>query len=326
MVKKRHADKILDAVQSPSQAAVSMLVASWRRSLMRHHLDPAQRSNTDFITLSELKILRESNETLLSVSQIVLDRVFRSVGTAGCCVALTDLNGIILEQRSTTQDKSDFITMRVAEGGCWGEAHVGTNGIGTCLYENKPVTIYRDQHFAEQNTTISCMDAPIYDPLGRLVAALDISNCRDDFSPAMANMVSALVLDAARQIECAYFQRYFAHGRIVFIQETPQLGTAMLAVDRDDIVIGATRAARSLLNLNDDHLTAGRSLDQLTRHDEMNPSFIDAERAVLRQALASVGGNASKAAKQLGIARATLYRRMARIGLKANAVQLASKN
>uniref|UniRef100_UPI0026671281 helix-turn-helix domain-containing protein n=1 Tax=Salmonella enterica TaxID=28901 RepID=UPI0026671281 len=39
-------------------------------------------------------------------------------------------------------------------------------------------------------------------------------------------------------------------------------------------------------------------------------SFADSERAFLRRALARADGNATKAAKELGIGRATLYRRM----------------
>lgn len=317
MVKRRHADTVLDAVQSPGRAAMSMLVASWRRSLMRHHLDPAKQSQDIFVTGSELRVIREANETLLNVSQSILDRVFRTVGTAGCCVALADINGVILERRATAQDTADFTSMGLADGGCWGEDSVGTNGVGTCLYEKQPVTIYRDQHFSERNIGISCMDAPIYDPFGRLVAALDVSNCRRDFSPVMARMTSALVLDAARQIEDAYFCRHFSRDRIVLIHQDSQAGAAMLAVDQDDIVVGATRAARTFLRIDDKILAEGRSLDQLTG-DKAEPSFIDAERAVLRQALASVGGNASEAARRLGIGRATLYRRMARTGLKTN--------
>ncbi|WP_423605432.1 helix-turn-helix domain-containing protein [Sphingomonas sp. MS122] len=38
---------------------------------------------------------------------------------------------------------------------------------------------------------------------------------------------------------------------------------------------------------------------------------------MLRQALAQAGGNASRAARLLGIGRATLYRRMARAGVTA---------
>ncbi|WP_204314562.1 helix-turn-helix domain-containing protein, partial [Stenotrophomonas maltophilia] len=42
----------------------------------------------------------------------------------------------------------------------------------------------------------------------------------------------------------------------------------------------------------------------------------DSERAFLRRALARADGNATKAAKELGIGRATLYRRMERVGLQ----------
>lgn len=313
MVKKHHADKVLAAANSSSQAALSSLIASWRRSLVRHNLDPSRRFSDAFVTSSELNVLRARNELLLAVAQPVLDRMFRSASQAGCCVALTDRNGIILDQRAAMQDKTDFANIGMAEGGCWSEARVGTNGIGTCLYEDQPVTIYRDQHFAVQNINISCMDAPIYDPHGRLVAALDISNCRDDFTSAMAGMTSALVLDAARHIECAYFRRYFSSARVVLLDENAKSGVAMLAIDHDDIVMGATRGARGLLNITDKTLAEGQTLDQLVGQGT-EPSFSDAERTVLRQAMARTGGNASKAARLLGIGRATLYRRMARAG------------
>nr|WP_246048348.1 helix-turn-helix domain-containing protein [Hankyongella ginsenosidimutans] len=44
-------------------------------------------------------------------------------------------------------------------------------------------------------------------------------------------------------------------------------------------------------------------------------SFLESERAVLRRALAQADGNATLAAKSLGIGRATLYRRMEKAGI-----------
>ena len=175
--------------------------------------------------------------------------------------------------------------------------------------------IHRNQHFASRNIGISCMDAPVYDPHGRLVAALDVSSCRIDLSAVMAEMIGVLVRDAARRIERDYFCRHFNAARIVFLGEDHAAGAMLLAVDRDDLIVGASRAARLRLGLSEAMLAQPCALDQLIGTDEPR-SFEQGERAILRQALARSGGNASKAAQLLGIGRATFYRRMARAGLR----------
>ncbi len=310
-----HANRVLDAVRSPSGAAVSAVAASWCRSVIRHQLDPetdAQRMRVDASTLAHS---RAEHAALLAVADPVLDQTFRSVGRSGCGVVLSDRDGLILQRRVSDADADAFAQVGLVEGGRWSEEEEGTNGIGTCLVEGRPVIIHRDQHFASRNIGISCMDAPIHDPQGRLVAALDVSSCRDDHGPAMAEMISALVRDAARRIERDYFCHYFAAERIIFLADDAATGTALLAADRDGLVVGASRAARLRLGLDATTLEP-RPLDLLLGSDA-STSFEDGDRAVLRQALARAGGNASEAARLLGIGRATLYRRLARAGLKS---------
>ena len=89
---------------------------------------------------------------------------------------------------------------------------------------------------------------------------------------------------------------------------------ARLAVARDDLLIGATPAARKRLRLTDECLNGNRTAAELLDGGAA-ASFRDSERAVLRQALAAAGGNATRAARALGIGRATLYRRMDKAGL-----------
>lgn len=311
----RHGEAVFEAVRSPSRAGESAIAASWCRSVFNHGLDPDRGAHDDRIDAGELSALRQRHEVMIAVATPVLDHMFRSVGRSGCAVIMSDARGVILERRARDADLSDFSAARLVEGACWGEAAEGTNGIGTCLFEGKPVIIHRDQHFASRNVDMSCMDAPVYDPHGRLAAALDVSSCRDDHGPAMAEMVSALVRDAARKIERDYFCHHFAGSRIVFLSDDAVSGTALLAVDRDDLVIGASRAARLRLGLDDSALAAPHALDQLLG-ESAPPSFEDGDRAVLRRTLARANGNASEAARLLGIGRATLYRRMARAGLE----------
>lgn len=311
-----HADRVFSTVRSPTSAAVSPIAASWCRSALHHGLDPEATDRREFVPHSLLTPLREALRPMLDVANPVLDQMFRSVGRSGCGVILSDAQGMILERRAEAGDEADFSRWGLAVGACWGEAEEGTNGIGTCLAEDRPLVIHRDQHFASRNIGISCIDAPIHGPHGNLIAALDVSCCRDDYGPAMVEVIAALVRDAARRIERDYFCRHFEGQRIIFLADDAASGTALLAVDRDGLVVGASLAARLRLRIDDAKLGAHHSLDQLLGADS-TLSFDESNRAVLRQALARVGGNASEAARLLGIGRATFYRRMGRSARKS---------
>tara|TARA_A100001391_G_scaffold78331_1_gene50575 strand:+ start:34361 stop:35308 length:948 start_codon:yes stop_codon:yes gene_type:complete len=309
----RHEDSVEEVLQSSSSAAQSFVAASWCRSGLKHGLDAGAEREPELVSGAELTQRLERHGLLLEVARPLLDQLYQTVAATGCAVMLSDSDGVILESRSQTGDRAMFDQVGLTPGGVWSEGREGTNGIGTCLVEGRPVTIHRDEHFASRNIGISCMDAPVRDAAGQLVGALDISNCRDDHSPAMGALIQKIVQDAARRIESGVFRKFFAGHRIIDAN-LPGGDAALLAVDRDDLVIGATYAARHRLNLSDACLTGSRSAADILG-DEETASFHDSERAVLRRALAQADGNATRAAKALGIGRATLYRRMEKVGL-----------
>jgi len=311
--KLSHSDRVLQTVQHSHEAGLSAVAASWCRSALHHGLDPAASRHAERMDDGAFGHLRQSNDELIAAATPALDQLFSSVGRAGCCVILSDLGGVVLEARSSESDAPLFDSIGLTPGGLWGENAEGTNGIGTCLVEARPVTIARHEHFASRNVGVSCMDAPVFDPDGQLAGALDVSSARADHGEAMTMLVQALVQDAARQIERDFFCRRFAAERIVYVPPQQGRGVTLLAVDRDDLVVGATRSARQQLRLG-----ARAALDPRPLADIMGgiaSSFDDSERLVLRQALARSNGNVAAAARGLGIGRATFYRRMERLGL-----------
>jgi transcriptional regulator of acetoin/glycerol metabolism len=311
----KHSDHVLNEVQSNQAAALSAVAASWRRSALHHGLNPAQTARAERLGASETARLREANGELLAVAVPMLGSLFATLGRAGCGIFLADMNGVVIEGRSTAGDSSLFDALNLVPGARWSEATEGTNGIGTCLAEARQVAILRHEHFASRNIGVSCLDSPIHDHEGRLVAALDVSTCRPDHGEAMAGVIAALVHCAAQQIERDYFCRRYAHARIFYAEgEGSAAGPALLAVDEDDLVIGATRAARQRFRLGPQPLAAPRPLGDLIGMGDRT-SFRDGERAVLHQALARSGGNVTAAARRLGIGRATFYRRMERAEL-----------
>ncbi len=302
-----------EVLGSPTRAGQSLVAASWCRSGLKHGLSVDDARGPKIVSGSELTLRRQRHGLMLEVARPVLDQLLQTVAATGCAVMLSDNDGVILEVRSQAGDREMFDRVGLTPGGIWSEGSEGTNGIGTCLVEGRPITIHRNEHFASRNTGISCMDAPVYDAAGRLVGVLDISSCRDDHSVAMAALVQKIAQDAARRIERGIFCRYFEGNRIV---DANLAGgdTALLAVDRDDLIIGATQAARHRFSLTDACLNGRRSAADVLGAPAAN-SFLESERAVLRRALAQADGNATLAAKSLGIGRATLYRRMEKAGI-----------
>lgn len=309
----RHADYV--AAQSQSRSASSALTASWRRSLVKHGLDPADARRPERLTDAELSLRREPFGAFLQVAGPQLDQLFNLIGASGCMVLLTDSEGVVLDQRAADADVQQFQEWGLSKGTDWSESAQGTNGIGTCLVEKRQVTIHRDEHFHTRNTALSCMDAPIWGPDGRLMAALDVSSARSDQNDRFNRLISAQVTQTAKAIEAMFFKASFPQARIIVAPDEGADAAVLLAVDKDDIAIGATRAARRVFGLEREG--AFRPLpaaDLLGREDDLT-GFDKAERAAVARALARADGNVSAAARALGIGRATMYRRMARLGL-----------
>jgi transcriptional regulator of acetoin/glycerol metabolism len=200
-------------------------------------------------------------------------------------------------------------------GADWSEESEGTNGIGTCLAERRAVTIHREEHFLARNTAMSCMDAPIFGPDGRLVAALDVSSARADQTEAFNRVIAATVAQTAKTIEADYFRASYAGARIVVAEGDDGEAAMLLAVDGDDIVIGATRGARRAFGMAATGPVAPMPASDLFGRGEGPTGFEKAERAAVMRALARTKGNVSEAARALGVGRATLYRRMKRLGI-----------
>lgn len=312
---KHHANQVQAAV-AHGCAAKSAMVASWQRSSTFHRLDPAERTLPRRLTEVEFNLARQQIEPLVGAAQSNLDRLFLAVGGVGCCVLLADRNGVPVDRRGATSDDETFRNWGLWTGTIWSEACEGTNGIGTCLAEQRALTVHRDQHFYARNTLLSCTSAPIYDHEGKLAAALDVSSCRADLTEGFVNLIAIAVSDAARRIEAENFRLAFPNARFLFAPDIERGSGGLIAVDADDLVIGATRSARLALGVTRDFLKRPLPAGDLLGGSAGAIKDLDqAERAAVQQALARSAGNVSAAAQALGISRATLHRKLARLDL-----------
>ena len=314
-----HIETVIQRVQSKSAAARSRVVASWGRSMLAHGLDPAHAKVQQFRAASEIATRRDAMGRVMMIAAPKLDRLFELVGASGCGIALSDSQGVIIDHRFSDADAPVFEGWGLGLGADWSEAAEGTNGIGTCLAEQRPLTIHRNQHFLARNTAMSCIDAPIYGADGTMIAALDVSSARADQTETINGLIAAMVSQTARKIEADNFRANFTNARIVVADHDDTDSAMLLAVDHDDLIIGATRGARKAYGFAVEGALAPTPAVDLFGREEGASGFEKAERAAVVRALVRAGDNVSDAARNLGVSRATLYRRMKRLGLTSAA-------
>jgi len=175
--------------------------------------------------------------------------------------------------------------------------------------------VHRDQHFRIRHTRLTCTVSSLFDAAGRLAGALYISSFRPDPTGAVLPLVLAATRDAARRIEARCFRETYAKALIISLPEAADgVSVPLLALDADRRVIGATRAARDTLAIDESDIAAGVALPD----DAAAPGALtEAERAAPVGALTAMQGNVSAAARALGISRATMHRKMRTLGLQA---------
>lgn len=314
----RHSDLVYQTVSHPSAAINSPIAASWIRCLDVHRLAPEEERRPQMADPDAFQAAREALEPLMRACAEEIDRLYQTVGRSGCCVVVSDRNGVIVDRRGTVSDDEDFRRLGLWQRNLWSEASVGTNGIGTALADERSIVIQRDQHFLSSNIALSCVSAPVRDHLGHTAAALDISTCRSDVTDLTIAVLSQAVRDVAGKMETTLFRHAYPGARIVMLPNAPVGAIALLAVDADDMILGATKAARVALKLDDVRIAQGLpASDALCEiRSPSGDDLDDAERAALRRALSRSHGNVSLAAQMLGISRATLHRKLKRFSLQ----------
>jgi len=265
----RHAEQVHRIADGGAPSADAEEVSSsWQRCANTYGVDPDHGEAPRILTSRELKDLRGPLDQLILSAQEEIDRLYKVVREAGYVILFCDTTGVAVEHRGDDADASQFEYWGTWLGGVWSEQVEGTNGIGTCIAEERPVTVHRGQHFRTRHINLSCSGAPVFDADGRLTAVLDVSAIDPELSERAHALTGTLTAASARAIEERFFREHFRHEWIVAATPPEEGASGMLhAVDQHQRIVGADRAARASLLLDDHKLRTGVSLWALFERD-----------------------------------------------------------
>jgi transcriptional regulator of acetoin/glycerol metabolism/AraC-like DNA-binding protein len=253
---------VVDGESSQSETSIELeaVSSSWRRSAEDHHVNPESRESPRVLTAGALRSSIEPIEDLVLAAQTELDRLHRLVGQAGYVTLLCDQKGIAIDYRGNDRRSDEFRHWGVWLGGVWSEDIEGTNGIGTCIAECRPITVHQTQHYRARHVGLSCSGAPIFDADARLVAVLDVSSIDPHVSAQAHALTLPLVTTSARLIEERLFRERFRKEWIIAVAPHDWQPASLLAVDRNYRVVGADRNARAQYRIDPQSMNAGISV------------------------------------------------------------------
>ncbi|MFM0502793.1 sigma-54-dependent Fis family transcriptional regulator [Paraburkholderia caffeinilytica] len=199
----------------------------------------------DFHPLRRLALreLVDRNQSLYTHALPVMETLHAQIVDTQSMVLLTDSHGVILHSLGDSDFVEKANRVALCPGVSWAEADRGTNAIGTALIDGQPTVVHAGEHFLHANRILTCSCAPIADPFGRTIGALDVSGDTRGFH----KHTLALVRMSAQMIENHLFSNQFVDAiRIHFHARAEFIGTlyeGLAAFAPDGTFLSANRSA-----------------------------------------------------------------------------------
>ncbi len=191
----------------------------------------------------------DENRFLYQHAAPVMETLYGQIANTHSMVLLTSAKGMVLHSLGDTDFLEKASRVALTPGMDWSERSKGTNAIGTALSEGEALTVHGGQHFMNANKFLTCSCAPIFDPYGQVIGALDVTGDHRSFH----QHTLALVRMSAQMIENHMFADIFPQAlRIHFHTRSEFLGTLVEGIavfSPDGRFISANRSAQFQLGL-----------------------------------------------------------------------------
>src|SRR6266850_1112668 len=240
-----HARLVYSVIRGTSRdaGAPEHVKRSWLRCLDEYGLDPESNAQPAVLSRQELMVRKEQSLELVAFADAEMAHLYRQLAGSGHSIILTDRDGVLLSYYGDPSFKGAASRAGLVPGAAWSERYGGTNGMGTCLLERRPLIVHREQHFLARNIGLTCCAAPIFDHRSELVAVLDASGESD----RAQQHTLVLVNMSAQMIENRLFLHRFRDAFVMRFHSRPELvGTwseGIIALDPAGAIAAADRNA-----------------------------------------------------------------------------------
>ena len=168
------------------------ILSSWKRSLMAG-LAP-ERFKVPHVTDVD------EDGRLAWTAAPVIARLAEELEGTGIGILLADSRGHIIRRSGERHVLRLFDKVELAPGALYDEDHVGTNAIGTAVFQARPSVVAGPEHFVDALGEMACAASPVIDADGQLIGVLDLTCAARDFNPLMQPLVRRVAAEIIAEL------------------------------------------------------------------------------------------------------------------------------
>lgn len=209
---KRARITLMQGGQVGASLANPRIVQSWERCLAAG-LDPLAKPASLQVSAHELLMLRERDELAHRFAVGEMHALYQQIAGSNFLIAFANANGTVLEVVADGDFKNSDPGKAIVAGAVWSELRRGTNALGTCATDLRPIIVHGEEHFFQDHCDVSCFAAPIFHSDGTLAGVLDASS---DCSTRHAHTLALMRMAAIHMENSLFLAQQDEHIVVLF--------------------------------------------------------------------------------------------------------------
>jgi transcriptional regulator of acetoin/glycerol metabolism len=135
-----------------------------------------------------------------------------------------------------------------------GEKYIGTNGMGTALYEGKPLQVSGNEHYIEVFHNWTCSGAPIRDHEGKITGCLDLTGDKELVNSHTLGMVAAAANAIENMLKIRAYNEEIAKNKIYIETIINSFPSVIFTSDFEGNIKLINKHSASILGYSEDEI------------------------------------------------------------------------
>lgn len=233
-----------------------MFISASHDRCSNYKIKATQKYSKRILSEKEFFSKTEENRELILAAVPIMNKIYDFVKGSNFFLILTDKDGCILNVIGDEDILSEAFSFKMIPGAYMNEQSIGTNAMGTCLTEKKPLQVSGDQHFVNVYHRWTCSASPISDSSGNIIGALDLTG----YSASVHQHTLGIVVAGAKAIEnelaANHYRMLLMHEKSYIDIVHSSLHAGIITSDPKGNIIEANPYSAELLGYSEEKIRA----------------------------------------------------------------------